>query len=147
MSFRSSNVLPAKAYDTVRGAAVQLKLNLQGFNTRLANSGADYDFVREIYRTLGRANDQFSALKTTPGLAQYARDAEVDQTYDVAGAFTSMQAAIAAASDWIVNNVPASVTVKPPAQWDSSTLISDTFTPAQTGGLQAKLSAVIAEIS
>ena len=147
MAFRASNVLPAKAYDTVRGAAVQLKLNLQGFNVQLAANGADYDFLQSIYRTLTRANNQFDVLKATTGLAEYAKNAEVDQAYDVAAEFTSMQAAIDAALGWMNTNIPTSVTVKNPTVWDDSTLISNTFTPAQTAGLQTALGAVITEIS
>ena len=147
MAFRASNVLPAQAYDTVRRAAVQLKLNLQGFNIQLAASGADYDFLQGIYRTLTRANNQFDVLKVTTGLAQYAKDSEVDQAYDVVAEFGSMQSAIAGALSWMNTNIPTSVTVKDPTTWDDSTLISNAFTAGQTAGLQTALSAVIAEIS
>jgi len=146
MAFRASNVLPSDAYLIVKRAAVQLKVNLQGFNVQLAASGADYDFLKGIYLTLKRADTQFTTLKATPGLAQYAQDQEVDPSYDVAVEFTSMQAAISGALAWMDTNVPVSVTVKPLNTWDDSTLISDTFTPAQTNGLQFELNLVIAEI-
>lgn len=147
MSFRASNVVPQEAYTIVKRAAVQLKLNLQGMNAQLAGSGADYEFLRDIYRTLERANNQFETLKTTPGLADYAEIQENDPAYDVAAAFATMQAAIAAAIAWMDNNVPTSVTAKTPANWGDGTLIATTFTAGQTAGLQAALQGVIDTIS
>ncbi len=146
MTFRASNVLPSTAYDIVRRAAIQLKINLQGINSRLSAGNADYDFLREIFRTLERANNQFDTLKTTPGLADYAKDQEIDPTYNVATEFTSMQSTITASMGWIVANVPTNVTAKTPDTWGDGTLISDTFTPAQTSGLRTQLSSIIAEI-
>lgn len=146
MAFRASNVLPSTAYDIVRRAAVQLKINLQGINVRLSSTDADYDFLREIFRTLERADNQFNTLKTTTGLADYARDQEVDPTYNVVAEFTSMQSTITASMDWIIANVPTNVTAKTPDNWGDGTLISDTFTPAQTSGLRTQLSSVITEI-
>lgn len=147
MTFRASNVIASVAYDLVRRAAVQLKINLQAMNTTLAASGADYDFLKDIYLTLTRANNQFNTLKSTPGLVQYAKDLEVDPAYDVAAEFTAMQGAISAAITWMDNNVPTNVTAKPPNQWTDETLISNEFTPAQTSGLRSALAAVVAEIS
>ena len=146
MAFRASNVLSSTAYDIVRRAAVQLKINLQGINLRLSSSDADYDFLREIFRTLERANNQFNTLKTTPGLADYAKDQEVDPTYNIVAEFTSMQSTITASIDWIVANIPTNVTAKTPDNWGDGTLISNTFTPAQTSGLRTQLSSVITEI-
>lgn len=147
MAFRASNVVPQEAYRLVKSAAVQLKVNLQGFNTRLASSGADYDFLQGIYLTLTRADAQFDSLKATAGLAQYAKDQENDPAYDVAAEFTALQASMAAATAWMVANVPTNVTAKSPDQWDGGVIISTAFTAGQTGGLQTALQAVIDGIS
>lgn len=147
MAFKASNVVPQEAYRQVKGAAVQLKVNLMSFKAKMAASGADYDYLHGIYMTLKRADDQFTSLKSTSGLAQYAKDQESDQAYDVAAAFTSMQAEISTAMAWMVANVPTNVTAKSPDQWGDSTLISNTFTAAQTSGLQTALQGVIDEIS
>lgn len=146
MAFKASNSVPAAAYRIVKGAAAQLKVNLQAINTQLAASGADYDYLRDIYRTLARADAQFANLQTTPGLAQYAKDQENDQAYDVAAEFTAMRNTISAATAWMDTNVPTDVTAKTPSQWGDDTLISDAFTPAQTSGLRTALSAVISAI-
>jgi len=146
MPFKASNILPQEAYQTVKRAAVQLKINLQSFNSVLAVSSADYDYIRGVYRTLERANSQFNNLKTTPGIGQFAKDQELDQTYDVVGAFGSMQTSIGAALSWIDLNVPTSVTAKSPSEWGDGTIIALSFTPTQTSGLQLVLASVIAEI-
>lgn len=147
MSFRASNVVPSDAYQILKRAAVQLKINLVSQNARLLASGADYSFLQDIYLTLTRANGQFDALKVTPGLAEYAQVQENDHAYDVAAAFTSMQAAIVGATGWMNANVPTSVTAKAPATWDGGVIIATTFTPAATAGLRAALQGVVDSIS
>jgi hypothetical protein len=149
MAFKASNLVPAETYRQVKGAAVQLKAICQGFNARLLANNADYQFLYDIYVTLARANSQFDALKTTPGLSTYAQSQEDDAAYDVAAEFTAMQSAINSAQNWMETNVPVkNRTVKSVNTWDSSDsiLISDVFTPAQTAGLRTQLDAVIAAI-
>ena len=147
MTFRATSIVPQEAYRIVKGAAVQLKLNLQSMNSYLAANGADYDYLRNIYRTLERADAQFDNLKSTPGILQYAKDQEAEPAYDISAEFTTMQAAISDALTWMDGNVPTNVTAKAPADWGDGSLISNTFTPAQTSGLQTELAAVIATIS
>lgn len=147
MAFKASNVVPQDAYQVVKRAAVQLKINLQSQKAQLASSGADYQFLQDIYLTLTRANNQFNTLKTTPGLAAYAKDQENDPAYDVVAEFTAMQNAIGACTAWMDANVPTSVTAKSPANWDGGVIISNTFTAGQTAGLQAALQGVIDAIS
>lgn len=147
MAFRATNTIPIDAYTVTKRAAVQLRINLIAFKAQLSASGATYDFLRDIYRTLERANNQFDALKTTPGLAAYAQAQESDGTYDVAGEFATMQAAIDAATGWMDSNVPTSVTAKAPASWGDGSLIATSFTPTQTAGLQTALQGVIDTIS
>lgn len=146
MAFRASNIIPLSAYQTVKRAAAQLKASAQGVRAQLAASNASYDFLRDIYRTLERAQAQFTQLAATPGLADYAKAQENDPAYDVAAEFTAMQSAITATLTWMNNNVPTSVTAKPPANWGDGALIATEFTPAQTAGLRAQLDAVIATI-
>ncbi len=148
MTFRASNVTPAIAYATVRVAAVNLKLNAQGAVSAMAAGNTDYDYLRGIYRTLFNVDAQFTSLGATPGLEQYAKDQENDAGYDVAAEFVAMQATITAAMAWMDANVPTDVTAKTPANWgDGGTIISDTFTPAQTSGLQTALTAIASAIS
>ena len=146
MAFKASNVLPADAYLIIKRGAVQLKANLQGFVTYMAVNDTDYDYLRGVYRTLERSKTQFDTLKTTAGLAQYAKDQENDQTYDVVTEFNSLITTIQAAITWLDNNIPTNVTAKLPENWGDGTLISNAFTPAQTADLRTTLNAVSAEI-
>lgn len=147
MAFKASNIVPQEAYRTVKAAAVQLKINLQSFNVTMAAGNIGYDFIRGIYRTLARANNQFTQLRSTPGLLAYAKSQEDDVAYNVAAEFSDMQAAITSAISWLEGNVPTSVTIKPVTSWDDSTLISNEFTPAQTAQLRTRLASVVATIS
>lgn len=148
MAFRASNVVPDTAYKTVRTAAVQLKANCQAFVSYMAANDTDYDYLRNVYVRLKTANTQFTSLKSTPGLAQYAKDQEIDQNYDVVAEFNAMQSAIADVLTWMDSNVPTNVTADIPANWESGgSLITNTFTPAQTSALRTEINAVIAAIT
>lgn len=148
MAFKASNIVPDRAYQTIRTAAVQLKRNLQAFNTFLSSNNANYDYLRDIYLTLKNSNAQFTSLKTTPGLTQYAADQEADPAYDVSAEFSTMQSAISSAMAWIEGNVPTNgLTAVAPSSWTAGgSLIENEFTPAQTSPLRTELSAVIATI-
>lgn len=147
MTFRAGNIIPSDAYQVVKRAAIQLKLNCESFASTLQASGADYNLLRDIYLTLVRAKNQFDALKVTPGLAAYAQDQENDPAYDVAAEFTAMLAAISGAITWMDSNVPTSVTAKAPAEWSNSdSMISNSFSSGATAGLQTELNAIAAVI-
>jgi len=143
MAFRASNVVPQEAYRMAKGAAVNIKRHCQSYNTKMAASGADYELLRAIARTLRDGGNQLSELSGTPGLAAYAQAQEDDGSYDVVAEFLALQSAISAAIAWLDANVPTSVTVQPPSAWDNGPLVIETFTPPQTEGLRSALSAVI----
>lgn len=148
MAFRASNVIPQTAYQTVKGAAVQLRLNVQAMVAHLAVNDATYDYLRGVYQTLKRANDQFTTLRSTPGLADYAKAQEDDPTYDVAAEFVAMQNTIASTLTWMEANVPLSVTLRPMSEWnDSGSLVATSFTPAQTAQLRTYLNEVVASVA
>jgi len=147
MAFRASNVVPSEALRMTKGAAVQLKANVNSFISTLASQSVGFSELRGIYRTLERADAQFTSLAATPGLAAYAQAQEDDSTYDVAAEFAAMRAAVQSAINWIGTNVPTTATVAPIEQWTDQTVTSDAFTPAQTAGLRAALQGVADTIS
>ncbi|MCP4127335.1 MAG: hypothetical protein GY753_09765 [Gammaproteobacteria bacterium] len=147
MAFKASNYIPARAYDVVRVTAVQLKVNVESFISTMAGTDVGFEYLRGVYRTLSNADAQFTTLKATPGLADYAKDQEIDPAYDVAAEFIAMQATITAAVNWIDTHVPATANVKPPSEWGDGTVTSDVFTPAQTSGLRTRLQSVVDGIS
>lgn len=147
MAFLASNAITSDAYIRIKRTANQLKLNLESFNIQLQSENTDYDFLRSIYLTMQRANNQFDELQATPGLAAYAKDQEDNQDYDIVGEFGAMLQTIDVAVAWMVANVPLDVNAVPVDQWDEGTMISNTFTPAQTVGLQSALANIIAGIA
>ena len=147
MAFRASNVIPQNAYQQVKATAVQLRLNVQAMGAHLAANNATYDYLRGVYQTLKRADDQFTTLRSTPGLADYAKAQEDDPAYDVAAEFVAMQNTIASTLAWMEANVPLSVTLRPMSEWtDGGSLVATSFTPAQTAQLRTRLDAVVASV-
>jgi len=148
MAFRASTTSPQQAYATLKAAAVQLKINLVAIESHLATTFVNYDYVRDVYKTLQRANNQIASLVSTPGIAQYAKDQEGDQAYDVVSAVGAVQAVIETALLGIDAQAPATVSLIPPSQWgDSNTMIADVLTAEQTTDLRNVLNLVIAEIA
>lgn len=147
MAFRASNVVPQRAYEQVKQAAVNLKGTLQNANSVMSSESVGYDFLYRVQQALSNANAQFNALKTAPGLSDYAQSQENDPAYDVAAEFTAMQGAIASALTWMDTNVPTSVTVASPSGWSTPNVITNTFAPAATAGFRATLQSVIDTIS
>jgi len=144
MAFRATNIIPFRAYQQVKGAASQLKINCVDFIASTLASGATYSFLRDVYLTLYNANNQFTQLASTPGLAAYAQSQENDVNYDIAAEFTSMQSTLTAAINWLNANVPTNVVAVSPVNWPSSSnMISTTFTSGQTAPLRTLLQAIV----
>jgi len=147
MAFKASNITPQKAYLQVKGTAVNLKANCQGFIAQLAAQNATYLYLRDIYRFLYNANAQFETLKATPGLAVYAQEQENDPAYNVAAEFTAMQATIANALSWMNTNIPTAVTAVSASAWATGDeTIATSFTPAQTATFRTVLTAIVNSI-
>lgn len=148
MAFRATNIAPADGYATVKRAASQLKVNLEDYGAQTLVDGADYHRLLAIYSLMYNANAQFDTLKVIPGMADYAKEAENDPTYDVVAEFASLQTAIASALAWLDANVPLTGrTLKSMTdQIEATTPVSDTFTVGQTAGLRTEMAAVVAEI-
>jgi len=135
------------AYEKIVGAAKQLKINLMDMEAHLAITFVNYDYVRDVYQTLERATNQLSVLVLTPGIDQYARDAEKNKSYDVVAEITSLQTVINAALVGINDQAPATVNLMPPSQWNGGrTMISNVLTDTQTADLRNVLALVISEI-
>jgi len=105
MGFKASNILPSKAYDDAKRIAVQV----QSFASNRATSwagGADASQILSAADNLKSFRDRLNDVKSTPGIAAYARDQEDDQAYDVAAEFSALLAAVDAAITQIVNDMP-----------------------------------------
>lgn len=148
MTFRASNVVPQTAYETVRNAAMNLKLNCQTLDAQMAASGADYSRLQGIYTFLKSARDQLVALSATPGLADYAKTQEDDPAYDVVAEFTNLVAQVNAALAWMEANIPTAVTLKSVSLWQQGvSVIQTSFNPAATAPLRTALQAIVSAVS
>jgi hypothetical protein len=144
MALRATNEITSDAYIGIKRTAASLKLNVDAWIPELNANGADYGFIQGIYLGLVNADNKIDELKVTPGLAAYAADQEDDQAYDFQAETQATLAAITDAFTWIDTNIPITGrTLKPIPDWDgASTIVADTFSPAQTSGLQTNLQAV-----
>ena len=140
MAFRASNIVPQRAYDRVKQAAVNLKGALEGANTTMAAGAVSLEYLAEVRQRLVDADTQFDSLKVTPGLAAYAQSQEDDNAYDVAAEFTAMQAAITNALAWITTNEPDTVSI-------NNLAVTTTFSSGATSGFRTQLQSVIDSIA
>jgi hypothetical protein len=148
MTFRASSIDTANAYKIIKGTANQVRINVPPANAQMQANGATYEDLRDTYNFILNSKDQINLLKTTPGLEQYAKDQENDPTYDIVAEFNTMLTAMDSVLTWMDVNIPvANRTLKAPADWGEGTIVSDSFTPAQTVGLQTELTALEATIS
>lgn len=102
--------------------------------------------IAEYMDELMRMTGELSALKTTPGLAQYAKDQFSDQTYDIAAEFLAMQNAMVATVDWIAANLPSDGRWLLMHEIMGKRLVQRTLSSAETAGLRTKLDVLIAAI-
>ena len=112
-----------------------------GWYPRLQSGNIPWPEFVQILRLLNGVLSQMDTIAATPGIQQYVRDQEQDQTYDIAGEYTTMRASLIAIRDWIFNNLPT-FTQAGTKYLIVSTLTNDgniverEFTPAQTAGLR-----------
>ena len=90
--------------------------------------------------------DEASSL---PGMVQWARDQEDDQSYDVVAEFLAMRTAAVAVSQWVFDNFPkgAGGYLEKDFYLPNFTINGRNFTPAQTVDLQDLLQVLIDAIT
>lgn len=105
MAFKASNQLPENGYRAAKETALRIKNYLQ---RRVIEFGepTNADVVVSTYRDMMRWKADLTAIRLVPGIAQYAKDQEDDQSYDVAAEFTSMLDSITALTDSIESIYP-----------------------------------------
>lgn len=148
MAFRADNTIPNRALQRAKAICRTVKVRAQAASSLFA-SGADAQEVLAILGALSRFNVELATLKTTPGLAQYAKDQENDQNYDVVAEFNAVLAALDDFVSTVLSNFPADGSGYALAfKFDASgTLIYRTFTAAQLATITSKLDAVDSAIT
>lgn len=149
MPFPSSNVVSLQqAWTTVGQIAASVKLAVNNTISQ-ANAGTlDGQQILVLAAWLNSQNTQLTALAATAGLETYAQSQINNPSFDIAGSFATMQAAIAATSQWIAANFPKdSQGYAQFATLDASANTTYTvFTAAALAGFITQLTALSATI-
>lgn len=122
------------------------KAKLQNVINRMAAGAVESDFVISFYRQLGRERDYLETAVAVSGLAQFAKDYEGDQSYDVVAeinaTITEMDQAIAL----VDTTFPQSGGYVLYLQISDGAITPRTFSTAATAGLRAALNDVVVTI-
>ena len=92
---------------------------------------------------------QMAAWRQIPGIAQYAKDQEDDQAYDVAAETATLQSNMGDVVSWIDTQAAAVAT---PFTWDDTTdpevarWAPSTFTSGQLSQLVTRLQAIVDQV-
>lgn len=148
MAFKATNYTLARGYDSLKAIAARLKKFAQQASTKMQAGDVDSNYLFAIVDELLADKAQMTEYSQLPGMAQYARDQEDDQTYDVVAEYNAMIAAINAAGIWIRDNFPKDVDdylLERKFNLNVTTA-PRIFTPAELTGLVTLIDAVDAAI-
>ena len=148
MSFKATNIVPETGYRNAKNHAVSIKNYCESRSTQF-QSDTNSDVVLATFHDLRRWNDELNAIKAIAGIAQYAKDQEDDQTYNVVAEFNALQAAVVAVMDNIQSTFPVDVDgYLLEKQWNAQgTYDFRQFTGAQLSTLRGLLDAVVAQVA
>ena len=149
MTFRASNVLPQEGYDNVRSRMYRLRARCVAQSALMAVDGYDADRLLALLDDLADGQQLLSETSGIQGIAQYAKDQENDQSYDVVAEFVALTNAVDAAVAGIISAIPTSNPGNYVAlhSFTGSTLTPRTFTAAQMAATKTLIDAVISGIS
>ena len=105
MAFRASSLLPQNGLNEAKGLALSVQSLSASRSTQFQND-TNADVVLATFQDLRRRRDALLTISTIPGMAQYARDQEDDQSYDVVAEFAAMVALIDAVLANIIATFP-----------------------------------------
>ncbi len=148
MAFRTDGL--AKAYQKAQNESIRVKQFATNARNALVAGVVSANAVIQVMTNLKSSIEVWDSVSSLSGIAQYARDQEDDQTYNVVAEFSAMRTEAVAAVDWVFNNFPKDnaspfYIIKDILETDGSITVRQ-FTPAQTVGLQTALADLIAAI-
>lgn len=146
MAFKTDGL--AKAYNKAQSESIRVKAFAAQARSALIAGSVSANAVIQIMTNLKSSIEVWDTVSGLPGIGQYAKDQEDDQTYDVVAEFNAMRTEAVAARDWVITNFPASggFIQKDTLELDGAITVRQ-FTPAQTTGLQTALADLIAAIA
>ncbi len=145
MTFRTDGL--AKAYAGAQNESIQVKAFAETHSAALAAGNVSANLVQQVMGRMRDAIDRWDSAAGLPGMQQYARDQEDDQTYDVVAEFLAMRGAAANCRDWVVNNFPTSggFIQKDTYEADGNITVR-VFSSVETAALQTLLTTLAATI-
>ena len=105
MAFIATNILPAVQYDRAKTLASQAKLQADNRAASFA-SGATSAEVLATLANIKAFYDQLLVIRDVPGIAQYAKDQENDQSYDFVTELNVLLSAMVDVRDTILGAIP-----------------------------------------
>jgi hypothetical protein len=148
MAFRTDGL--SKAYAKAQTEAIRIRSYASNAQNTLANNTVSANLVIGIMFEMKSAIEVWDAVAALSGIAQYARDQEDDQAYNVVAEFNAMRTEAVGVRDWIITNFPDSgdpdnYLLREQINPDGS-IVTRQFTSAQTSGLQTALGQLVATI-
>jgi hypothetical protein len=105
MAFRATNSVPEGGLNNAKRLAVSIK-NTAITRAAFYASGADSDNILALADEMRRYSIALTAIKSIPGIGQYARDQEGDANYDIVAEFNALIAGVDAVVSQIVSTFP-----------------------------------------
>ena len=147
MAFIATNESPVSVYPSIKSIAGRVRQVAVTAQSAIAG-GVNADQLLGLMRNMRQSLDSLNSLTVVPGLEQYAKDQEGDQTYDVVGEYTTMKAQMIAVGQWIATNLPKDADGYVLLYTISGTeLVPRTFTSQQLSALSALLQDLIDAIA
>lgn len=146
MAFKTGSV--AFVYDEVCRTAAEIKDACARTATAMAAANTPATTVFDLLIRAKQTIARFNTLKSTPGLAEYAKAQNDDPTYEVGAEFAAMLVALTLLASQIESDFPKDGNGFLLAQtFGASGPVDRAFTPAQTAAIRNRLNAVVASIA
>ena len=149
MTFRASNQIQADGLIEAKRIVNRMVLFATQNRDLMAAGDVSGNLVLQVQTEFHAAILRWNDIKAIPGIAQYAKDQEDDQNYDVVTEFNTMVNAASAVRDRVESDIPTAA-----GGWMNlqkfeadHTISTRAFTPAQTTQLRTDLDAFIATVS
>jgi hypothetical protein len=134
------------AWATARTLAANIQTLCASLQTQIASNVCSSQSIVNAYTYLYSINTQLATIAAVPGIVAYAQAQVNNPSLDIAGAFTAMQNAVLAVTNWIAANFPVSNGYLQCLQISGGNLVWITFNTAQLSGLASLLTALSATI-
>lgn len=129
-------------YEQFKVQVERLDSRCQGAIDEMAASTVDSESIISLYRYLTNAKTRLNNFASIPGVVQYVKDAEDDQTYDISTEITAVTSAITDTQSWIETSFPSSGGYLLFLRIIDSVITPRSFTPANTAGLRTELAVI-----